>query len=107
MRKCKITVVKKTLFPEIVMEYANYGAGHPACPFYEEGQVFISNGLDMPDGFCSWAWGDLVKFIHVMLTGGTYARMNPNGTKDGKVIACCSDGYRPVVFLLEGIEVPE
>ena len=104
MRKCKITVVKKTLYPDIVEKYSNYGPGHTECPCCREGQVFISNGFDMPEGFCSWAWGDLTKFIHVMLTGGNYARLNPNGTKDGKVIACCSDGYRPVVFLIEGFD---
>ena len=103
MRKCKITVVKKVLFPDVVEQYSSYGPNHPACPCMEEGQVCISNGLDMPEGFCSWAWADIVKFVHIMLAGGSYALMNPNGTKDNKVISCCSDGYRPVVFLLEGI----
>ncbi len=53
----------------------------------------------MPDGFCSWAWTDIQKYVLTLARGG-----NMIGSKPGMTVACCSDGYRPVVFLLRRVK---
>lgn len=103
MRKCKITVVKTALFPDVIRDHSDYGPDHTPCPCFKEGDVFVSDGLNMPEGFCGWAWADIDKFVHVILADGVYSMATPEGVKENKVIACCSDGFRPVVFLLEGV----
>ena len=101
MPKCKITVIKKMLNPDIIEQYSDFGPKHPPCPVFEEGQVFVS-GMDMPEGFCSWAWDDIHKLVFAVLADGDFRAIVPNAGKNNKqCIACCTDGYRPVIFLLE------
>jgi uncharacterized repeat protein (TIGR04076 family) len=93
--KVKITVLKKLFHEDLVLEYTNTGTAEP-CSHFQEGQEFIVSEKapwDMPDGFCGWAWADIQKMVWGMARGG------PNVT-----VTCCTDGYRPVVFLLEKIE---
>ncbi len=103
MRRCKITVVAKKRFDDIIEGYSSHKDDHPACDCMAEGQVFYSENFCMPSNFCGWAWGDLERFVHVAMTGGDYARAGIGGDEPG-IIACCTDGYRPVVFLLEGVD---
>ena len=49
-----------------------------------------------PEGFCDWAWADIRVFIHDVTAGMM-----------DRTVACCTDGYRPVFFLLERVEAPE
>lgn len=103
MSKCKITVLKKTYNEELVKRYSNFGPEHGPCPFLEEGQTFIC-GMDMPEGFCSWAWDDIHKLVFAALGNADFNAIVENSTKDSKAcIACCTDGYRPVIFLVEAI----
>ena len=44
----------------------------------------------MPKKFCGWAWSDIQKIVWGMSRGGVK-----------KFVTCCTDGYRPVIFLLE------
>lgn len=87
MTKCKITVLKTPMFEDLAKEYVtdpNYGP----CSVHQVGQTFVTGGIfgnEMPEGFCAQAWQSLVMF-------------------DEKHIACCADGLRPVVFLLERVE---
>ncbi len=90
--KCKITVLKKSFNKELYKLYP-YGVASP-CGRLEEGQVFITNNRwDPPEGFCAWAWRDLVPIIQSIHAG----RAVP-------AISCCTDGLRPVIFKLERIE---
>ncbi len=90
--KCKITVLKKTFNEEMYKLYP-YGFA-TACGRLEEGQVFVTNNRwDPPEGFCPWAWHDLVSIIQSIHAG-----------RDVPAIACCTDGLRPVLFKLERIE---
>jgi uncharacterized repeat protein (TIGR04076 family) len=92
----RITVLKRTFNPDAV---ARYGEGTWApCERLSEGQVFISTGANMPDGFCPWAWADIHKYVLVVARGG-----NHDGRRPGTNVACCSDGYRPVIFAIERI----
>jgi TIGR04076 family protein len=90
----KITVLKRLVMTEIIAKYADKPM--PACHRCEEGQVFVTDGRKVPEGFCVWAWSDIFKDILMV-------RQNAEcGSADGKCqIASCTDGFRPVVFLVE------
>ncbi len=92
-----ITVLARTLHPEVVAQYGE-GEWRP-CERLTEGQVFISRGANMPEGFCTWAWADIQKYVVVVARGG-----NHDGRRPGTNVACCSDGYRPVIFAIERLE---
>ena len=65
---------------------------------YVPGQEFDVDG-NKPEGFCVWAWNDLFKSLSVLHFGG-----NLPWAEEGKMIACCTDGIRPVSFKLERID---
>jgi uncharacterized repeat protein (TIGR04076 family) len=91
--RCKITVLRKAFNEDFYQQYP-YGEASP-CGRLEAGQEFISNNRwDPPEGFCQWAWGDLRPIIQSIHAG-----------HPATMIACCTDGLRPVTFMLEGIEV--
>ncbi|PKL78200.1 MAG: TIGR04076 family protein [Ignavibacteriae bacterium HGW-Ignavibacteriae-4] len=96
--KVKISVLKKIFLEDIAKKYAVDGMS--VCKIYQEGQEFITDGRTMPEGFCTWAWADIFKDI-------LFVRNNMEcvGTKDEKsMVACCTDGFRPVIFLIEPYE---
>lgn len=89
--KCRITVLRKDFREDLYMQHP-YGYAGP-CGRLEPGQVFISeNRWDPPEGFCTWAWGDLRPMIQSIHAGHAVT-----------MIACCTDGLRPVTFKLEQI----
>ena len=93
--RCRITVLRKTFNAELYKQYP-YGLAQ-ACGRLEEGQEFITdNRWDPPAGFCQWAWADLRPMLHSIHAGHTVP-----------MIACCTDGLRPVTFKLERIEAAE
>lgn len=93
----RITVLERTLQREALEQYADWI--WPRCERLAEGQVFISTGANMPDAFCSWAWADIQKYVLTLCRGGNFI-----GSRPGVTVACCTDGYRPVLFALERIE---
>ena len=98
----KITVVKRLSFDEI---HADSDPGcsatmPPVCDQFVEGQEFVTDLMRVPDGFCPAAFVDIFRFISGLRSGANYPWMN----EPGKVLACCTDGFRPVVFRLERIE---
>jgi uncharacterized repeat protein (TIGR04076 family) len=59
------------------------------CDRFEDGQVFVvDNWEEQPPGFCEWAWADLAKKVAL-------------AQQLGIVVACCTDGFRPVVFEID------
>jgi uncharacterized repeat protein (TIGR04076 family) len=59
------------------------------CDRFEDGQEFVVGQWDeLPDGFCEWAWADLAKKKEL-------------AKQLGVVVACCTDGFRPVVFEID------
>jgi len=99
MNKVKITVLKKCFYEELADTYLTEGRAVGPCPLVEEGQTFIYEGsATMPEGFCPWAWIDIYRGVAALSAGATNTPWNK---KDGQEIFCCSDGVRPVVFLLE------
>ena len=104
MIACKITVIKRPVFTDLVDEYLQKKAG--VCPNFTEGQEFIA-GYEKPEGFCDWAWNDLQRYIVALLCDGNFSHgMFSGWMKDpDSMIACCTDGIRPVVFKLEKVGI--
>jgi uncharacterized repeat protein (TIGR04076 family) len=92
--KVKITVLRRTRYEDLLAQYATHI--WPPCDRFQEGQEFVSEGANMPQGFCSWAWCDIQKYVLTLARGGEFIGSRPGGT-----VACCSDGFRPVIFKLE------
>jgi uncharacterized repeat protein (TIGR04076 family) len=103
MAQCRITVIKRCLNRELAEEYCRTAVA--PCDCFAEEQEFVC-GLAKPEGFCDWAWRDIHPFVAVLITGGNFARgMFEGWMKDDRtMIACCTDGVRPVVFRIERIE---
>ncbi len=92
----KITVLKKHFHKEIVDKYTDNPEDWTECDLFDVGQQFIVSEdapWEMPTGFCGWAWADIQKLVYGMARGGL-----------DTFVTCCTDGYRPVVFLLEKIK---
>lgn len=92
----RITVMKRLLLEDMVADSA--AGPWQACDRLADGQEFISD-TNMPEGFCSWAWVDIQKYVITLARGGNFI-----GSQPGRTVVCCSDGYRPVIFRLQRIE---
>ena len=53
MKKVRITVMRKACYEDLMAKYEN--PMEDACAM-EEGQVFIANGWQRPEGLCESAW---------------------------------------------------
>ena len=60
----------------------------------------VAGGPKMPH--CSEAWDAIARYIYTGLQGGSIMKgwMNQENT----MIACCSDGTRPVIFKIERVD---
>lgn len=102
MAQCKITVLKKMINRDLVSEYCSLNLSDQClgCTLLTVGQEFIVDDYNqIPEGFCSWAWGDIQKDVTTIMFDGSFPWMKQPGT----AIACCSDGLMPVVFKIEKI----
>jgi uncharacterized repeat protein (TIGR04076 family) len=70
----KITVLRNQRLPDLVKEYGT-GDVTEVCPAMQEGQEYISKGMNMPEGFCSWAWADIQRDVVHLALGGNYPWM--------------------------------
>lgn len=107
--KCKVTVIRKELYPDLQETYLADPASGP-CPFYSVGDEFVFERYGGVDTFwtmgrgsqCSEAWDCISRYIYTALQGGAIMR---GWTADERVmIACCNDGTRPVVFKIERVD---
>lgn len=125
--KVKLTVIDKKLYPDLQEQYcADPASG--ACPCYHVGDEFVFERYGATDDFwhmglntlkqtvktadgiaggasfphCSEAWDAISRYIYTGLQGGSIMR---GWMKDERVmIACCSDGTRPVIFKIERLD---
>lgn len=89
--KCKITVIKKVIFTDLYEKYTKQKG--KICSAFKEGQEFlVTSPYSPPKGFCAWAWADIRPSIHSVFFGGRKTS-----------IACCTDGLRPVVFIVKKV----
>lgn len=125
--KVKVTVIDKKLYPELQHQYCtDPNAG--VCPCYHIGDTFIFERYGTADDFwhmgqhtltqseypahtaaggsefphCSEAWDAIARYIYTGLQGGSIMR---GWMSDERVmIACCSDGTRPVIFKIQRMD---
>lgn len=107
MANARVTVIKRAWHGDITEEYLDKGfspQGLGPCQVFEDGQTFVVEGLpgpQKPEGFsCQWAWADLQRALTTVLLGGEA----PWISRPGAIVSCCTDGLRPVTFLVERIE---
>ncbi len=100
MKKCRITVMRITRYPDLMEQYEN-PISH-ACDM-REGQVFVANGWQRPEGFCESAWESLSPFVMTLAHGGEDVYDGWMKDKRSAMISC-NDGFRPVSFLIEALD---
>lgn len=100
MKKCRITVMRIARYPDLMEQYEN-PISH-ACDM-QEGQVFVANGWNKPEGLCQSAWDSMSPFVLTLSHGGGDFydgwMKNPRSA-----MISCNDGFRPVSFLIEALE---
>ncbi len=104
MPRARITVLKRAFHEDLTAEYLDESfspQGKAPCEAFADGQQFDIDRLPRkPEGFpCDAAWVDLYRALSVVLFGGGAPWIN----RPDSVVACCSDGLRPVSFLVERI----
>jgi uncharacterized repeat protein (TIGR04076 family) len=103
MSQCKITVIKTSFNKELVDLYVEKERKKTlsTCEAFKEGQEFITDAVSgMPQGFCPWAWDDIYKVLVAYYANGNFGMWNEGGNT---IIACCTDGTRPVYFKIDRI----
>ena len=100
MKKCRITAVRKAFYADLAEKYEN--PIEHACDI-REGQVFIANGWQRPEGFCISAWDSISPFVMTLAHGGEDFydgwMKNPRSA-----MISCNDGFRPVSFYIEALD---
>jgi uncharacterized repeat protein (TIGR04076 family) len=97
--RVKITVLKRTLNPELIEEYLDdaYPDHTGLCEAFQEGEEFIADAWSVPEEFCArcaWAWADIRRDILAVASGASMEGVRQPGT----VISGCTDWFRPVIF---------
>ncbi len=99
MTPVKITVLRKQLYKDLAARFLTEAPEDCVCGFFQEGAVFrYTGGAELPEGFCPWAWVDIYPFVNALSLG---ASCTPWQRREGVNVVCCTDGIRPVTFLLE------
>ena len=108
--KCKITVLECKCFKDYQEKYLSDPKSGP-CPCFKPGDEFLLERNAHKDdfwhmlngNFCSEAWDAISCYVYTALQGGSIMKGWTNDEK--MMIACCSDGTRPVIFKIERIDV--
>ena len=100
MVKVKITAIRKADYQDLQALYEN--PMEHACEVLE-GDTWVSDGWNKPEGLCDSAWESMSGFVRALGSGG--GNFYDGWMKHPKS-ACisCNDGFRPVSFLLEAVE---
>ena len=99
MKTCKITVMRKASYEDLMAKYEN--PIEHACDI-EEGQIFYSVNGEKPENLCESAWLSMREFVLVLAHGGGnfYDGWMKN---EHSAMISCNDGFRPVSFYIEVI----
>ena len=100
MKKCRITVMRMARYEDLMERYEN-PMDHP-CDL-REGQVFVANGWQRPEGLCLSAWETMSPFVLALPHGAEDFYQGWMRNKKSAMLSC-NDGFRPVSFLLEALE---
>ncbi|PKP37492.1 MAG: TIGR04076 family protein [Bacteroidetes bacterium HGW-Bacteroidetes-14] len=100
MKKVRITAVRIANYKDLSEKYEN--VIEHACDL-NEGDVFIANGWQRPEGLCISAWESMSPFVMTLSHGGS--NFFDGWMKNPKsAMISCNDGFRPVSFLLETLD---
>ena len=100
MKKCRITVMRKAHYDDLMKKYEN--PIEHACDMCE-GEVFIANGWQKPDGLCDSAWESMSPFVMTLSHGGE--NIYDGWMKNSRsAMISCNDGFRPVSFYIEALD---
>jgi len=100
MKKIRITVAKIVCHQDLMEKYEN--PMENACDM-KEGQVFIANGWEKPEGMCDSAWESMSAFVMTLAYGGE--NIYDGWMKNPKsAMISCNDGFRPVSFYIEALD---
>ncbi len=90
---CRITVVRRAAHQDLADRHAPGHKVNP-CDRFKDGQEFVlSQPWSPPEGFCPWAWADIRSYVMANFHGGKLP-----------LVACCTDGFRPVHFKIESAQ---
>ena len=100
MKKVKITTIRKTCYPDLMEKYEN--SIEHACDV-QEGQAWIANGWQKPEGMCDSAWESMSAFVMTLARGG--GDFYDGWMKNPKLaMISCNDGFQPVSFYVEAMD---
>ena len=100
MKKVKITAIRKAFYSDLTEKHEN--PIEHACDI-QEGQVWIANGWQRPDGLCNSAWESMSAFVMTLAHGG--GDFYDGWMKNPKsAMISCNDGFRPVSFYIEALD---
>ena len=100
MKKVRIMALRRASYPDLVEKYEN--PIEHACDI-REGQAWIANGWQKPEGLCDSAWESMSAFVMTLAHGG--GNFYDGWMKNPKsAMISCNDGFRPVSFLLEALD---
>lgn len=100
MKTVRITVMRMARYDDLIARYEN--PIEHACEM-ALGQTFVSVDGEKPAGFCSSAWESLSPFVFALAHGAE--DFYDGWMKDKRsAMVSCSDGFRPVSFLLEVLD---
>ena len=92
--------MKVARYDDLIEKYEN--PIEHACDM-KEGQVFVANGWERPEGFCLSAWESMSQFVLALSHGG--GDFYDGWMKNSKsAMISCNDGFRPVSFLIEALD---
>ena len=101
--KVRITVLKKARYEDLIAKYEN--PIEHACDI-REGDVFVSENGEKPQGLCGSAWESMRIFVEELANGG--GNFYDGWMKDPhSAMISCNDGFRPVSFYIETINGEE
>ena len=100
MNKVKITAIRQTVYHDLMARYEN--PIEHTCDV-KEGQCWISDDGQRPNGLCPSAWSVMRPFVESLARGeGNFYdgwMQNPMSA-----MISCNDGFRPFSFYLEVTE---
>lgn len=100
MNKVRITAIRQTVYEDLMAKYEN--PIEHTCDV-QEGQQWISENGQQPEGVCPSAWSSMREFVEGLARGESNFydgwMQNPRSA-----MISCNDGFRPFSFYLEVVE---
>lgn len=92
--------MRRARYDDLIEKYEN--PIEHACDL-REGQTFVANGWQRPEGMCESAWESMSAFVMTLAHGGE--DFYDGWMKDPRsAMISCNDGFRPVSFLIEALD---